>query len=261
MFLARDKCLFLQRYDYFFIYPTKKLVFFLLVLKIHFLHAIGDACQYFIGDGVERIGQDGHGQMFTEYFYAVPFLAVNVGHVNHRHIHTDIAHIGSLLSVHKTIAGSASEVAVEPVGIADRDGGDAAVTGQDALAAVAHSLLFGYGAQLEDGGLESAHGMEDMVVAAVDAIKSQSQSAHVELATREVFDTCAVADMTEDVMVEGCLQCLAGLMKERELVVGKPVEIVAVTSYEMGEYRTGNDGVLMLQPVDKFFHLGLGIEA
>ena len=65
---------------------------------------------------------------------------VNIGdvrHVNHRHIHTDIAHVGCLLTIDQTVAGATPQVAVQTVGIANWNGGNQAVARQNAAGVVA----------------------------------------------------------------------------------------------------------------------------
>ncbi len=73
------------------------------------------------------------------------------------------------------------------------------------LAAVAYGLFLRYMAQLQDGSLEGADRMQDAVVARVDAIEAQSQTAHIELALRKMLDAGRIVDMANDVMTEGRL--------------------------------------------------------
>ena len=71
---------------------------------------------------------------------------------------------------------------------------------------------------LENGSLQGAHAVDGLVVAGVDAIESETQTAHIQLALREVLDTCRIADMAQDFMVEGSLQLSASLIEEFKLM-------------------------------------------
>ena len=88
-----------------------------LILIIHPLHAVADGSENFVRDGFENIREDGHGQVIAEYFHDVALLTGDVRDINHRHIHTDIAYIGSLEAVDQAIAPTPSEMPIQPVGI------------------------------------------------------------------------------------------------------------------------------------------------
>ena len=143
-----------------------------LVLIIHSLHPARDACEHLVGDGAERVGEHRYGQVVAKDFHAVSLLAGNVGHVYQCHVHADVAHIGCLLPVHQTIAVAVAQVSVQTVGIAYGDSGDDAVAFQRALAAIAHRVFLLHVAQLQYGGLQCAHGMQDSVVARVYSVES-----------------------------------------------------------------------------------------
>ena len=82
----------------------------------------------------------------------------NIRHIYHRHVHTDIANVRCFLSVHQTITGPTSQMAVQSVGIANRNGGYHAVTRQYSLATVADRFFLGDVAKLKNGGLEGGDG-------------------------------------------------------------------------------------------------------
>jgi len=112
-----------------------------LFLEIDAFDAGGDAGEDFVGDGVEPLGQPGDGKVGAEDLDAVALDAVgDVSDVDHGDVHADIADIGGRLAVYETVATTVAEVAVEAVGIADGDGGDARRTVEDAPPAVAHRL-------------------------------------------------------------------------------------------------------------------------
>ena len=111
-----------------------------------------------------------------------------------------------------------TQTAVQSVSIADRDGCDDAVSVEDGLAAVAHTVACLHVVHLQNGGLQGAHAVDGLVVARIDAVESESQAAHIQLTFREVLDTCRIADMAQYLMVEGCLQLLAALVEEFKLM-------------------------------------------
>ena len=144
------------------------------ILIVDALHTVGDAGEYLVGDGVDGVAEHGDGQMLAENLDAVALGTVDVGDVNHADIHTDIAHILGALAVDEAVAVAIAEMAVQTVGIAYGDGGYHAVAGEHSLAAVAHRIASRHVAQLQDGGLERRHGVDDGIVARVDAIESQT---------------------------------------------------------------------------------------
>ena len=75
-----------------------------------------------------------------------------------------------------------------------------------------------------------------MVVAAVYAIESQSQPAHVELPLGEVRYSCTVAYMSYDMVLECLLQLFAAFEEPVELHGREFVELVTVSTHEMREY-------------------------
>ena len=59
--------------------------------------------------------------MITEYLNFISFLTIYIRHIYHTHIHTDISHIRSFLSVHQTIGMTIAQMAVQTIGIPNRD--------------------------------------------------------------------------------------------------------------------------------------------
>ena len=152
-------------------------------------------------------------------------------------------------------------MAVQSVGIANGDGGDDTVALKDALAAITYRFFTGDMAQLENGGLQGADRIQYVVVAAVYAVETQAQTAGVQLALGEVLDAGTVADVSQNLVWEGCLQLTAGSIEAFELKGREVVEIITVAPYEMGEDRTGDDGILMLQTTDDFLNVVSGVDA
>ena len=156
--------------------------------------------------------------MLAEDFHAITFLAVDAGDIDHRHIHTDVAYIICLLTVDQTVGMAIAETAVQAISISDRNGSDDTVLIEDGLATVANTIARLHVVHLENGSLQGAHAVDGLVVAGVDAIESETQAAHIQLALREVLDTCRIADMAQDFMVEGSLQLSASLIEEFKLM-------------------------------------------
>ena len=93
--------------------------------------------------------------MLAKDFDAVTLMNIrNVRHVDHCHIHADIANIGCLLAIDQTVACATTQMAVQTIGITDRNGSNEAVTRKNALATVAHRFVLGDGTELEYRGLE-----------------------------------------------------------------------------------------------------------
>ena len=145
-------------------------------------------------------------------------MAVDASDIDHRYIHTDVAHIFRLLTIHQAESMAIAQVTVQAIGITDRDGGYDTVLIQDGLARITHALTSLDIVHLEDGGLQGAHAVDGLVVARVDAVETETQAAHIQLALWEVLDTCRIADMAQYLMVEGCLQLLAALVEEFKLM-------------------------------------------
>ena len=115
---------------------------FPLVLEIDLFNTGGDAGEHFVGNGLEHVAQNRGRQMLAKDFDRVALMDVgNVSHVNHRYIHADITHIGCLLAINQAVASTTTQMAVQAVGIANRDGGNQTVARKDALAAVAHRFV------------------------------------------------------------------------------------------------------------------------
>ena len=145
-----------------------------LILIIYPLYTIADGGQHLVRNGIQDIAESLDRQMFTKDLNAVALLAVDARHIDHRHIHTDVAYILCLLSVDKTEGMTVAQTAVQAIGIADRDGSDDAVLVQNRLATITHALTSLDVVHLQDGGLQRAHAVDSLIVARVDAIESQS---------------------------------------------------------------------------------------
>ena len=72
-----------------FILPSSFFPLHFLVLEVNSLHTVADGGQHLVRDGLEDVAQCLDRQMLAEDFYRISFLARDVGHVDHAHIHTD----------------------------------------------------------------------------------------------------------------------------------------------------------------------------
>ena len=115
----------------------------------------------------------------SEYLYAVTLLALYVGDIDHTYIHAYVAHIIGFLAVDQAVGVAVAQMAVQTVGITNRYGGYARVSGYLALTAVTHGLTLFQLADLQYGGLEGTYGLQRLVVKRVDAVKTQTQTYHV----------------------------------------------------------------------------------
>ena len=205
----------------------------ILILIIYPLHTVADGGQHLVRNGLQDIAESLDRQMFTKDLNAVALLAVDARHIDHRHIHTDVAYIICLLTIDQTVGMAIAETAVQAISISDRNGSDDTVLIEDGLATVAHTIARLHVVHLENGSLQGAHAVDGLVVAGVDAIESETQAAHIQLALREVLDTCRIADMAQDLMVEGSLQLSAGLVEQFKLMGRELVEVIAVGPHEV----------------------------
>ena len=246
-----------QRYEK-FSYPCTIL---LLILEINALYSVADACKHLVRYGVEDIRQHRYGKIVAENLYAISLVAINIRNVYHGYVHTDVAYILSLLPIDKTVAVTVAQMAVEPVGIAYRNGGNHRWLANCAPSAVADGIWWSDLSELENGGFQRADVVDDAVVARVHTIETKSQTAHVHLPLGEMLNAGGVVHVAEYLVLEGGLQAFAALVEECKLTCGEVVEVVAVCSYEVGEYRAGNDGVLVVQSLNELVNVSNGVKA
>ena len=125
-------------------------------MEIYFFDTTTDGCQHLIRNGLQYLTEHIGRQVLAKNFHAVALLTGNISNINHGDIHTNIAHIGSLLTIDKTIACSTSKMTGESISIADRNSSYHGITLQDTLAAITHRLILGHLSELQNGGLECA---------------------------------------------------------------------------------------------------------
>ena len=109
-------------------------------MEVDTLDTVGDSREDFVGDGVDDVAEDGDRQVFAKDLHLITLQTRDVGDINHRHIHTDIAHVLCLLAMHQAVAMTIAEVTVQTVGLANRYGGNHRVALDFAFTTVAHSI-------------------------------------------------------------------------------------------------------------------------
>ena len=117
-----------------------------------------------------------------EDHHLVPLLhAGNVGHVDHTTVHADAAHDrrGPPRDQHRPPA--APQMTVQSVGIPHRHGGRHAVTRQLPRPAVTDGFARRQVLELHDTAFERRNGFQLVVMLEAETVKSQPQTAHVEL--------------------------------------------------------------------------------
>lgn len=133
-------------FRYSFLAPRK------LFLKIHSFHAIRHRRKNFVGNRADLFADDADGQLLTENFDAVALVAVDSRDIDHRDIHTNIAHVVGALSVHDAVAATVAKLSEKTVGIADGNGSDDAVALQNGFATVADGIARRHVAKLQNRG-------------------------------------------------------------------------------------------------------------
>ena len=112
----------------------------LLILKVDTLDTVGDGREDFVGDGIDDVTEDSNGQMFAKDLHLITLQTRDVGDVDHRHIHTDIAHVLCLLTMHQAIAMTVAQMTVQTVCLANRYGSNHRVALDFTFTTVAHSI-------------------------------------------------------------------------------------------------------------------------
>jgi hypothetical protein len=145
-----------------------------LILEIDALDAIADTREYLVRDGVEGIAQNGNRQVLAKNLYLISLMTWDIGDIDHGHVHTDIAYIFGFLTIYQTIAMTIAKVTVQTISIADRNSGNHTIALYLTFTAVAYCLTSWHMAHLKNGGLQRRYGMQDTVIARIDAIKAEA---------------------------------------------------------------------------------------
>ena len=121
--------------------------------------------------------------------------------------------------------------------------------------AISHRIFLGNIPDLKNGSLERAHIMYNRIVYRANSIKSDSQTYHIKLCIGETFDSCRIADVTENLVRESGLQFLRTFLEQFNLFTSESVELRRITSYKMREYRTRDHCTLILQTTNEQWYI------
>ena len=113
---------------------------------------------------------------------------------------------------------------------------------------------------LENRGLERTDIMENLIIPRIDAVESRTETYHLQMTIREMFNPRTVADMTQNLVTISLLKLRTAFQEQFILTGGKGIEIVAVAPDEMGKYGTGNHSRLAFQPLHQQRHILFRVE-
>ena len=114
-------------------------------------------------------------------------------------------------------------MAVEAVGIAEGDGGDAATSREDAFTAVADGGSSGPLLDGDDDRVERGDGLQGVLAAVVeglDAIETDADAHHVHLPFGKTYDAAGVENVALDWTREGFLEHVGAMVKIFKLTQG-----------------------------------------
>lgn len=97
------------------------------LLKVDPLDAVAHRGKHLVGYGVKFVRQYGYRQVVAKDLNRITLLAVDARHVDHAHVHADVANVRSFLSVNQTVAVTVAKVTVQTIGIANGYGGNARI--------------------------------------------------------------------------------------------------------------------------------------
>jgi hypothetical protein len=67
-----------------------------MLLEVDALYTRTDRSKYLVGNRVEHVREYRYGKVVAKDLDRVSLVTVNVGHVDHANVHTDIANVGRL---------------------------------------------------------------------------------------------------------------------------------------------------------------------
>ena len=111
-------------------------------------------------------------------------------------------------------------MAIQTIGISNRQYGNTTVARKMSPAAVTHGFLLGHIMYLQDGGLQGGHIINDGIVSRIYAVETKSQTNHIHLALWEMLDACRVADMAQDMVFRISLLQGFGTFLEQVILMG-----------------------------------------
>ena len=152
------------------------------------------------------------------------------------------------MAVHAEAGGSAAQMPVDSVSIADRNRGRLhAFPGHPAPAAVAHGVARTELLDLKHLDLQRSHGVETDSGQGADAVDAYSETYHVELVLGEAFDSGGIQDMPERPVADGRTQFFRTLAEKPDLRKGEFILGRIFGGRKVGVYRLHPDLVMGFQ--------------
>ena len=152
------------------------------------------------------------------------------------------------MAVHAEAGGSAAQMPVDSVSIADRNRGRLhAFPGHPAPAAVAHGVTRTELLDLKHLDLQRSHGVETDSGQGADAVDAYSETYHVELVLGEAFDSGGIQDMPERPVADGRTQFFRTLAEKPDLREGEFILGRIFGGRKVGVYRLHPDFVMGFQ--------------
>src|SRR5690606_15302742 len=88
------------------------------------LHPLRNASDNLIRNGFECLGHLDYGRIVAKNYHRITFTGGAFGGIDHQHIHANTADNRRFLSAYGDVARSVAPMAVDSVGVTNRDGGD-----------------------------------------------------------------------------------------------------------------------------------------
>ena len=212
-----------------------------LLLEVDAFDAGGDGGEHLVGDGAGGGGVALQEVAFAEEDDGVAFAAFHTRDVDEAHVHADAADDRHLVAGDNHMALFVAEVAVEAVGIADGDDGDARGTRGYPAAIVTHGFALGDVLELRNAGDETRHLAEPGLHLGLGshAIEADAEAYHIHLGFGEAGDAGGVEDVVEYLDAGGTLdevvEAVAPSTEAVNLPVGEVVHRGVVGTGQMGE--------------------------
>ena len=131
---------------------------------------MADARKHLVRNGLQRVRQHCYGQVVAENLHTIAFVTVYPRYIYHGYVHADIANILCSLVVHQAIAVAVAQSPVQSIGISNGYGRYHAIVINGSAARVAHCVASLNLAQLQNGGAQGAHIVDDGVVSRVNSV-------------------------------------------------------------------------------------------
>ena len=208
----------------------------LLVLEEDAFHAWSYACKDLIRNRTTTGSEFCWREFVAKDSSEVAFFARYISNIYHADIHTDVAHIISLLPVNKAIAFPVAKQSVQSVSITYWQTCNTTISFEYGLSTITNAFACFHIVNLQDCCAKGADVVNGFVVATVDAIKPKPKSHHLEVTVWEMFNASTIADVPQNGMWESILQLLAALQEQLILLCREVVEVIRVAANKVREY-------------------------